>query len=121
MANPSKAKGSRYEVELENYFNAAGLPAHRKVQSGANDKGDLALSRFTVEAKNCRTLELAAWMDEAVREAFNAGTEFHLLAIRRRMKSVGQSYAVMTLNQFTTLALAFIELTREVELHRRSA
>lgn len=120
MSNPSKRKGTAYEVALADFFNERGLAAYRKAPSGAQDKGDIGFCRFTVEAKACKEITLAAFLDEAVTEAKNAGTEFHLLAIKRRMKGVGESYAVMTMEQFVGLASAFIDLAREVELRRAS-
>jgi hypothetical protein len=73
MANPNGAKGARAERLVADYLKASGFPyADRRVKTGAKDTGDIGGVPCVIEVKNCRTAQLAGWLDEAVAEAANA-------------------------------------------------
>jgi Holliday junction resolvase len=123
MSSPSKRKGTAYESVVVAYLNTHGFPeAERRALSGSKDKGDIAgVCSTAIETKACKTLDLAGWVDEAIAEAANAGAQFHLVVAKRRMKPVEKSYAVMELGQWVELARSYLDLLREVELHRGRA
>lgn len=105
MANPSKRKGTEFEVLVADYLaKVTGLPVERRALCGVNDRGDIAGIRdWTLECKATAQIDLAGGLDEAVREMANAKTRFHALIVKRRMKPASQAYAVMTLEQLAYL------------------
>jgi Holliday junction resolvase len=106
MTSPQKAKGSAYEREVAAYFRENGFPqADRRYGAGIQyDKGDLVgIPDVTVECKNHASIDLAKFTDEAIVEAVNARTKYGVAVIKRRRKSVADSYVVLTLAQFTEL------------------
>jgi len=106
MSNPSKARGTAFETALVGWLQANGHPyAERRTLSGHNDRGDVAgIPGVVIEAKNCKTIQLAAWVDELAVEMGNAGVDIGAVVIRRRGTSdVGRSYAVMPLDVFNRL------------------
>jgi hypothetical protein len=108
MTNPSKKKGTKYESELVAYlrYHLERPDIERRALSGTQDRGDIAgLESWTIEAKNHNAQNFAGWLDETQREQRNAGTEYGLLVVRRRMKPVGQSFAVMTLDQLIDIII----------------
>ena len=106
MTNPSKARGTAYETALVGWLQTHGHPyAERRTLAGAHDRGDIAgIPGVVLEAKNCKTIALAAWVDELAVEIGNAGVDIGAVVIRRRGTSdVGRSYAVMPLDVFNRL------------------
>ncbi|GIE46383.1 hypothetical protein [Actinoplanes lobatus] len=105
----SKAKGTRWESLIVRYLIEQGFPAiERRALNGSSDKGDIAGLPVVVEAKNCRTTALAAWVDEATVEARNAGVEVGVVWHHRRGKaSPGDGFVTMS-------GAAFVELLRQV-------
>jgi hypothetical protein len=102
----SKAKGTAWESAIVAYLNGAGFPVERRTQAGAHDKGDVAGLPLVIEAKNCRTTELAAWVDEAVAEARNAGVPVGVVWHHRRGKaSPADGFVTMRGEDFVTLLL----------------
>lgn len=96
MTNPSGAKGARWERRLADWLQDHGYPhADRRVKTGRNDKGDIGGVPFTVEAKNCKALDLAGWLDEAEKESENAGTTRFVVCFPRRNRQVGDGYCLM--------------------------
>lgn len=81
MANRARAKGTLAEVAIASYLQREGWPfAERRALSGAADRGDIAgvagvnqgvMKRAVIEAKNCATLSLPAWLREAEVERRN--------------------------------------------------
>jgi hypothetical protein len=72
----NKVKGSRWESDLEEYYNQEGLKARRLPRAGNKDIGDVAIELtnghvIVVEAKNVRANKVAEWLSEADVEAEN--------------------------------------------------
>ena len=65
MANPSKKKGSLFEVQVVGFMRGGGFPTvERRAPSGAKDLGDIAgLPGVVIEVKNQKRQALSAWMD----------------------------------------------------------
>lgn len=86
MANPSKAKGTKAEVQVRDYLRAHGYPyAERIPTEGAKDRGDIAgVSGVTIEVKAVREMSLSTWVDEARKEAANARTPVGVVWHKRR-------------------------------------
>ena len=106
MANPNKAKGSQWELDVARYFNERGYPdVERRYGAGATlDKGDINGVKDTViEAKNWAKITLSTIMDEALVEQKNAKKRFGISVIKRRNCNVKEAYVVMTLEQWIDL------------------
>lgn len=87
--NRSKAKGTAWESAIVACLIAAGWPdAERRALKGILDKGDVAGVHHDVviEAKNEKTICLAAYLDEANHEAENAGAGIGVAWFKRRGK-----------------------------------
>lgn len=105
MANPNKQKGTRAETQVVEYLRAHGYPlAERRALHGALDQGDvIGIPDVALEVKDCRTMTLAAWVDEARIEAANAKVPIGVVVHKRRGHGTpGEWYASMT---FDTLLM----------------
>jgi hypothetical protein len=95
-----RRKGSAFEAQVVSYLRGAGFPQAAKTLAGASeDRGDIQGVPGTVlECKAHRTLDLAGWLAEARLEAENAGqSRFAVIAKRRGIADVAESYAIMPL------------------------
>lgn len=109
MANRSKAKGTGWESAIVTYLRDRGWPhAERRTLSGANDRGDIAgIVGVVVEAKACKSHDLAGWLTEANREAANDGADLGVVwAKRRGFTSPANGYVLMDGATFTELLIA---------------
>lgn len=95
----ARRKGSAFARDVCGYLrDRLGLPVERRVDGGTRDRGDVAgIPGWVLEAKACRAIDLAGWMDEAIKEAANDGAPFYAVVAKRRMKGVHQAYVVMPL------------------------
>lgn len=119
MANPSKAKGTKFETDVVRFFRERlpGRIVERLPQLGNLDQGDLvvvdppALRHFVVEAKAVKRLDFAGFLTEAQAEADNYAaartlTEdevFPVVVAKRRYQPTARSYVVMDLDTFARL------------------
>lgn len=102
----SRAKGTRWESEVRDYFREVGFDCERRALDGVLDRGDLSgIPGWTIEAKNEKTITLAKYMDELNYETVNARTPYGAAVVKRRMKGVADAYVVMPLYQFRLLLL----------------
>jgi len=108
MSNPSKRKGTAFEVLVKEYFQRGPFKAaHRVALSGINDTGDIngIINRETgrevaVQCKNQKTFKLSEWLDDTVEQAGKLGNAVPLLVVKRPGKgaqSLDETYAVMRL------------------------
>lgn len=99
-----RAKGTRFETAVCEYLADVFPAVERRAQTGARDRGDIAgVPAFALEVKNCRAMELAAWLDEAATEAANANEPFGAVIHKRRNKATADAYVTMTLRDFAVL------------------
>ncbi|WP_241844901.1 hypothetical protein [Streptomyces silvensis] len=96
MSNPSKAKGTSWESAFVAYLREHHNPgAHRNVQMGAKDIGDVAgYYLHAVEAKAEKTITLATYIEQANRESVHAQQPFGCAVVKRRMKGTADGYVV---------------------------
>lgn len=102
----SKQKGTAWETALCRYLTEEGFPhIERRALNGNSDRGDLAgIPGWVLEAKNCKRMDLAGWVDEAALEQANDGAEFSAVWHHRVGKShPGAGYVTMTGATFVRL------------------
>lgn len=106
MSNPAKAKGTAHETAIVRHLQAGGIPARRVAQTGAVDTGDIhGVSPFVIQAKAWRDIPsaLREGVDGARRQASAAGESFGVAVVKRPRRPVGDSYVVMSLDDFARL------------------
>lgn len=112
-------KGTKFETMVAAYLaEVLGADAHRLGMGGANDRGDVHVDGLgvTIECKNCQRMELAAWLDEAVRESERAQTALGAVVHHRKGRGsarVADSYVTMRLGDFAALMLKLMEVGNE--------
>lgn len=101
----SRRKGTAFETAVVGFLTEHGHPfAERRAQHGNSDRGDVAgIAGWVIECKAEKSIELARYMDETAVERVNAGSSYGAAVVKRRGKSVGDSYVVMSLATFATL------------------
>lgn len=118
VANPSKVKGTTWEVSINNFNKAFAHLAgrrwvsHRNPPAGTVDVGDVELVterlHVVIEAKAEKRIDLASYMKELAVEKANyekrEGHEAHgVVVVKRRNHPVERAYAVMEYRDFLQL------------------
>lgn len=108
MSNPSRRKGTAWEVAVADFFNARqtfGTTVFRAPLWGAADKGDLVnTGPFTVQCKAVKAIDLARFTDEVEEQRQNGSQRWGVVVVKRRNHSAEKAYAVMTLATFADIA-----------------
>jgi hypothetical protein len=109
MTNPSKRKGSAFEVAVRDWFLDKSITVRRNPTNGAFDIGDLAVEidgiHYVVEAKATKQIDLPGFLAEADTEASNYAKLNRLpwsnvrplVVVKRRQHGVDRAYAVQEL------------------------
>lgn len=109
-------KGATFEKQVADYLrDRTGLDVDRRIKHGAKDTGDisgvfLGGRRVVIECKNQQQMKLAAWTDEAKREAANDNAPYWFVIHKRKGKGVenmGETYVTTTLEQLAEMMLYF--------------
>lgn len=101
--NSNKAKGTRWESSVRNYFNSTGQSAHRIAQAG-DDVSDVHLNGlWAIQCKDVAQQRYAEWVPEAERQADRARLKYSAVVHKRRGLSAGEALVVMTLDQFAEI------------------
>lgn len=105
-------RGPHYESRLAAFFSLVlGIPVERRVMGGVRDRGDLAgIPDWVIEAKNVTVACLGQAMNEAKKEAANAGCRYFAAILNRRNHDLERSYAVLELWELAELVAAQLEL-----------
>lgn len=104
----AKAAGTSWETEIVRTLVANGWPfAERRRTEGRNDRGDIAgVAGVVIEAKNTTKLDISSALNEAQKEAENAGVQIAAAWIKRRGKSsAADGYVVMDGSTFMALLM----------------
>jgi len=90
----ARAKGTAFETAFVNYLNDLGIQARRTGFSSAH--GDVTTPEYPIvwEGKNCQTMTLAAWVDQAVRSA-DRTRRIPIVFHKRRGKGIDEAYVTM--------------------------
>jgi hypothetical protein len=105
VSNPSKRKGSKFEVDVVNYLQTHGFPhAERRALRGVNDAGDVAgVVGWVLEVKNHAKLDIGNWSREAAREAVAGSVRRWAVIHKKRQANVSEAYVTMPLRLFAEL------------------
>jgi hypothetical protein len=113
VSNPSKRKGTAFEVVVSNGLNEEWDDRiERRALAGIKDRGDVSnfrvgAQRVVVECKAERAIDLAGWVTEAEKEAANDGALCGIVVAKRRGKATfGDQYAIMTVSTLLKLLRA---------------
>jgi len=116
----NKAKGSRFETEVEEYLNKEGTRARRLPRAGAKDIGDVALELnnkvvLVMELKNVASVNMADFLRQADTEASNYEAKYDcatvgVVVVKARQKSIGEARVTMTVDRLLDL-LRWSQLT----------
>lgn len=104
--NRSKVKGTSWETAIVRYLVEQGWPhVERRTLAGVHDRGDIAgIPGVAIEAKNCKTMTLGAWIDEAETERTNAHADIGVVWHHRRGKSSpADGFVTMSGSMFVAL------------------
>ena len=107
MTNANKAKGSAFESAVAKWLNENGHSCKRTIAGATLDEGDIWLPNlpFTIDAKNCQRLDLAAWTARADEQAGHMGKPVGLVWVKRKgIASPAGGYVVMSPHSFLRLA-----------------
>jgi len=104
MSHPSKIRGTRWESACRDWLTEHGIRAFRPALHGGKDRGDLfGVEGWTLQCRDTAKIDLAGAVDDARTQADNAGTPWFAAIVKRRRKSVGAAYVVMSLEQWAAL------------------
>jgi hypothetical protein len=107
-----RQKGTSAESAVVNYLNDGTFPkVERRSLNGAKDRGDIAgLPGVVIEVKNCATMKLAEWVDEALVEALNDDAEVGVVWHKRKGRgNPGDWYVSMNGHTFAWLLGYYLE------------
>jgi hypothetical protein len=113
VSNPNGAKGSRWELDLRRTLGAFfggryGLKPFKPHAEGHDDAGDIqGLSPFVAQAKAYANIAagIREGIEGAERQRLIAGEPYGVAFVKRPRKSVGEGYAVMTVETWARVLL----------------
>ena len=110
MANPNKAKGTRWESAVRDFLKEERCLDHarRIAATGALDIGDIHMEPFVIQAKNQKSFDLAGWVADAEIQAERADMPYGVAVVKAPRKPTERGYVVMSLETFRALAVEFI-------------
>ena len=113
MSAASKAKGTKWETDIESYCNDVGVRARRLPRAGVKDIGDVAIElsnghTLVVEAKNTKTALIKEFLMQADIEADHYEEKYKVVTypvvvMKARQQGTGEGRVVMTLDTLLNL------------------
>ncbi len=113
MSAANKAKGSKWEADIENYANEEGLKARRLPRAGAKDIGDVAIELrngqvLVVEAKNVKAANMAEFLRQADVESQNyedkyGVVSYPLVIVKARNQATSKARVTMEFGELVNL------------------
>ena len=113
MTNPSKARGTRWEVAVAAFLREHGFgEVYRMAPAGEYDAGDLGgIPEVAFECRDRNRLTLSENVDDANDRAHNKGAKYGVTVMKRRGKGAGDSYVAMDLATFVRLLQDLLQLS----------
>lgn len=114
MANPNKAKGTRWEVAVAAFLRAAGFTeVFRLAPGGEHDAGDIGgLPDWALECRDRARMDLAGDVRDAELRAVHKNCRFGAAVVKKRGAPVADGYVVMSLVLFTEVLEALEDVRR---------
>lgn len=128
MANPNKAKGTKWESDVRDDLNVhlglyvgnwrdkdvrvpfrdprSNLNVKRQAQEGAHDVGDLHAWPFIVECKDVVKVAVPTWIRQGLAEAHNAGFPYSVVVHKLRGSNVRNGRVHIDVRTWTRVRLA---------------
>ena len=115
MGNRQKAKGTAFETLIVKYLRSRSFrKAYRPATKGGLDTGDIngivgPTRQAIIQCKNQRKFDLSGWLNDAVSQAQQEEVGHNalpILVVKRPgigEKSLGETYAIMRLEDVTSL------------------
>ena len=112
MSMYNKVKGTRFETQLEDYLNNAGVSARRLPRAGTKDIGDVSVTIkdfvIVIEAKNVKKQEMGEFLRQADVESDNYEAKYGVATVpvvvtKTRGKGAGEARVTMTLDTLLDL------------------
>lgn len=112
MSTYNKVKGTKFETDVENYCNEAGVRSRRLPRAGNRDIGDVSITlpKFTIviEAKNVKKQDMAEFLRQADVESCNYEMKYGVPTVpvvvtKTRQKGTGEARVTMTLDTLLDL------------------
>jgi Holliday junction resolvase len=104
MANPNKAKGTRWESAVAKFLQSKGFPVWRMAQTGAFDEGDLGgLPQWAFECRDRQKIDLSKNVKDANDRALAKGALYGVTVIKKRNAPVERRYVAMDLETFAKI------------------
>jgi hypothetical protein len=102
MANPNKAKGTRWEVSVATFLRERGFTeVFRLAPGGEHDAGDIGgLPNWAIECRDRSKFDLAKNVRDAELRAVHKNCRWGVAILKKRGSSVREGYVVMSLDQF---------------------
>lgn len=123
MANPQKAKGTRWESDVTALLREAGLKVYKPRQEGFRDVGDVHAPPFVLQAKAYRDLVagLREGLSGAVVQVEHAGEgfEYGAAVVKRPRAATGEGYFVLRLDDAARLMRRLREAEESLAAWRR--
>lgn len=123
MANPQKAKGTRWESEVVALLKESGLKVYKPRQEGFRDVGDVHAPPFALQAKAYADVVsgLREGLNGAVVQVEHAGDgfEYGAAVVKRPRKPVGEGYFVLRLSDAARLMRRLREAEDDLAAYRR--
>lgn len=111
MANPSRAKGTKWEVELVPILrDLFGDHVHRSPLTGTQDYGDFVNTPWLIEAKNTHAPRFLEWCATAARKT--GGLAWAVIWKGDRRKGLGP-YVTVPLEHYVELCRAWVAFWEE--------
>ena len=105
MTNPSKARGTRWEVAVAAFLRDAGFDeVFRMAPAGEFDAGDLGgIPEVAFECRDRNRLTLSENVDDANDRAHHKAANYGVTVMQRRGRGPGDAYVTMDLATFVRL------------------
>ena len=115
MGNRMKAKGTSFETLIVRYLRERSFrKSYRPATKGEYDTGDIngiasPRRQAIIQCKNQKKFDLSGWLNDAVSQAQQeevGGNALPILVVKRPgvgEKSLGETYAIMRLEDITSL------------------
>ena len=111
MTNPSKARGTRWEVAVATFLRASGFTeVYRMAPAGEFDAGDLGgIPEVAFECRDRSRLTLSENVDDANDRARQKTALYGVTVMKRRGRGAGDAYVAMDLTTFVRLLQGLLQ------------